>query len=299
MLNIELSIIILNKLYEEIIMKDKILENIKTYILTTIGCIIIAFSMNYFFAANKLAQGGVSGISLMIFYFTKINIGYIYLAINIPLILASYKFLGKDFTLKTLYATLVLTVFLKLFSNMGEPMNDILVASIFGGGLSGIGVGIIFMAGGSSGGIDIIAKIVNKYKGISIAKVMLSLDLLVLSFVAILFEKDIFLYTLISVIVASKMIDIIQEGIYSAKGVTIVTSKSTEIKERIYSDLRRGVTLIQGKGGYTDSDFDIIYCVVGKYQLINLKNLVKEIDKNAFMSISLVHEVIGNGFPKS
>lgn len=280
-------------------MNDKIFEILKTYIITTLGCIILAFSINYFFAANKLAQGGVSGISLMIFYFTKINISYIYLALNIPLILASYKFLGKDFTIKTLYATLVLTIFLKLFSNMGEPMEDILVASIFGGALSGIGVGIIFMAGGSSGGLDIIAKIVNKYKGISIAKVLLSLDFIILSFVAILFKKDIFLYTLISVIVGSKMIDIIQEGIYSAKGVTIVTNKSCEIKERIYSDLKRGVTLIQGKGGYTDNDFDIIYCIVGKYQLINLKNLVKEIDKNAFMTITHVHEVVGNGFPKS
>ena len=245
-----------------------------------------------------MAEGGISGVALIIYYLIHIDVSYIYFAINIPLIIIGYKILGKDFIIKTLFATVILTFFLKLFENMKGPMEDILVASIFGGALNGLGIGIIFTAGGSSGGTDIIAKIVNKWKGIPISKVLLFLDFLILSSVALIFGKTIFMYTLISVVVSSKMIDIIQEGISSAKGVTIITSYPDEIKERIMSELGRGVTILCGKGGYTNNKIDIVYCVVGKYQLIKVKHIVKEIDSAAFMTVSEVNEVIGKGFAK-
>lgn len=279
-------------------MKNKILEHIKMYAITTIGCAILAFSINYFYLGNKLAEGGVAGIALIVHYLLHIDVSIIYFAINIPLIIVGYKILGKDFIVKTLFATIILTVFLKLFDNMRGPMDDILVASIFGGALNGIGIGIIFTAGGSSGGTDIIAKIVNKWKGVPISKVLLSLDFIILSSVAIIFGKNIFMYTLISVIVTSKVIDVIQEGISSAKGVTIITAHPNEIKERIMDEIGRGVTIICGRGGYTDKDMDIVYCVVGKYQLIKVKHIVKECDPTAFMTVSEVNEVIGNGFAK-
>ena len=269
---------------------------LKECFIVSIACIIMAFNTNYFYLGNKLAQGGVSGLSLIIHYTTDIDISYIYLALNIPLIIIAYIFIGKDFVFKTLFATIMLTIFLKVFGTFRGPIDDILMASIFGGGINGIAIGIIFYAGGSSGGTDIIAKIINKNYGIAIGKTLLTIDFIILSMVAFIFGKVIFMYTLISLLVSSKMIDIIQEGIYSAKGVTIITNKVEELRKKIMEDTGRGITLINAKGAYTQKEIGMLYCVVGKYQLMKVKSIVKEIDPMAFMIVNQVHEVIGKGF---
>ena len=269
---------------------------LKECFIVSIACIIMAFNTNYFYLGNKLAQGGVSGLSLIIHYTTNIDISYIYLALNIPLIIIAYIFIGKDFVFKTLFATIMLTIFLKVFGTFRGPIDDILMASIFGGGINGIAIGIIFYAGGSSGGTDIIAKIINKNYGIAIGKTLLTIDFIILSMVAFIFGKVIFMYTLISLLVSSKMIDIIQEGIYSAKGVTIITNKVEDLRKKIMEDTGRGITLINAKGAYTQKEIGMLYCVVGKYQLMKVKSIVKEIDPMAFMIVNQVHEVIGKGF---
>ena len=277
-------------------LSDKFIKIFKECSIVTIACIVMAFNINYFFLGNKLGQGGVSGLSLILHYLTNIDISYIYLGLNIPLIVIAYIFIGKNFVFKTLFATLVLTIFLKVFGTFRGPIDDILMASIFGGGINGIAVGTIFYAGGSSGGTDIIAKIINKHYGIAIGKVLLTIDFIILSMVAFIFGKVIFMYTLISLLVSAKMIDIIQEGIYSAKGVTIITNKEEELRKRIMEDTGRGITLIDAKGGYTQKEIGMLYCVVGQYQLIKVKTIVKEVDPSAFMIVADVHEVIGNGF---
>ena len=277
-------------------LSDKFIKIFKECSIVTIACIVMAFNINYFFLGNKLGQGGVSGLSLILHYLTNIDISYIYLGLNIPLIVIAYIFIGKNFVFKTLFATLVLTIFLKVFGTFRGPIDDILMASIFGGGINGIAVGTIFYAGGSSGGTDIIAKIINKHYGIAIGKVLLTIDFIILSMVAFIFGKIIFMYTLISLLVSAKMVDIIQEGIYSAKGVTIMTNKVEELKNRIMEDTGRGITLINAKGAYTQKEIGMLYCVVGKYQLMKVKNIVKEIDPEAFMIVNQVHEVVGKGF---
>ena len=271
---------------------------LKECFIVSIACIIMAFNTNYFYLGNKLAQGGVSGLSLIIHYITEIDISYIYFALNIPLIIVAYIFIGKDFVFKTLFATIILTIFLKVFGSFRGPIDDILMASIFGGGINGIAIGIIFYAGGSSGGTDIIAKIINQHYGVAIGKVLLTIDFIILSMVAFIFGKVIFMYTLISLLVSSKMIDIIQEGIYSAKGVTIITNRVEELRKKIMEDTGRGITLINAKGAYTQKEIGMLYCVVGKYQLMKVKSIVKELDPMAFMIVSQVHEVIGKGFLK-
>ena len=255
-------------------MSNKYFQIIKEYSIVTLACVVMAFNINYFFLANKLAEGGIAGISLIIHYLTNIDIGYLYFILNIPLIILAYMFIGKDFLIKTLFATLVLTIFLKIFGNFRGPIDDILMAAIFGGGINGIAIGIVFYAGGSTGGTDIIAKIINKYYGIAIGKILLTIDFIILSMVAFIFGKIIFMYTLISLLVSAKMVDIIQEGIYSAKGVTIMTNKVGELKNKIMEDTGRGITLINAKGAYTQ----------------------KEIDPEAFMIVNQVHEVVGKGF---
>ena len=277
-------------------MSNKYLQFIKEYIIVALACVVMAFNINYFFVGNKLAEGGVSGLSLIIHYLSHIDVSYLYFALNIPLIILAYIFLGKNFLLKTLFATFVLSVFLKVFASFSEPLDDILLAAIFGGAINGIAIGIVFYAGGSTGGMDIVAKIVNKYTGIPISRILLATDFIVLSIVAVIFGKVIFMYTLISLVISSKMIDIIQVGIYSAKGVTIITTKEDEIRKRIMEDTGRGITLIDAKGGYTQKEIGMLYCVVGQYQLIKVKTIVKEVDPSAFMIVADVHEVIGNGF---
>ena len=277
-------------------MSNKYLQFIKEYIIVALACVVMAFNINYFFVGNKLAEGGVSGLSLIIHYLSNIDVSYLYFALNIPLIILAYIFLGKNFLLKTFFATFVLSVFLKVFASFSEPLDDILLAAIFGGAINGIAIGIVFYAGGSTGGIDIIAKIINKYTGIPISRILLATDFIVLSIVAVIFGKVIFMYTLISLVISSKMIDIIQVGIYSAKGITIITTKEDEIRKRIMEDTGRGITLIDAKGGYTQKEIGMLYCVVGQYQLIRVKTIVKEVDPSAFMIVADVHEVIGNGF---
>ena len=277
-------------------MSNKYLQFFKEYIIVALACMVMAFNTSYFFIGNKLAQGGVSGLSLIIHYLSNIDMSYLYFALNIPLIILAYIFLGKNFLLKTLFATFVLSVFLKIFASFSEPLEDILLAAIFGGAINGIAIGIVFYAGGSTGGIDIIAKIINKYTGIPISRILLTTDFIVLSMVAVIFGKVIFMYTLISLVISSKMIDIIQVGIYSAKGITIITTKEDEIRKRIMEDTGRGITLIDAKGGYTQKEIGMLYCVVGQYQLIRVKTIVKEVDPSAFMIVADVHEVIGNGF---
>ena len=277
-------------------MSNKYLQFLKEYTIVALACIAMAFNINYFFVGNKLAQGGVSGLSLIIHYLSNIDISYLYFVLNIPLIILAYIFLGKNFLLKTLFATFILSVFLKVFASFSEPLDDILLAAIFGGAINGIAIGIVFYAGGSTGGIDIIAKIINKYTGIPISRILLTTDFIVLSIVAVIFGKVIFMYTLISLVISSKMIDIIQVGIYSAKGITIITTKEDEIRKRIMEDTGRGITLIDAKGGYTQKEIGMLYCVVGQYQLIKVKTIVKEVDPSAFMIVADVHEVIGNGF---
>ena len=277
-------------------MSNKYLQFIKEYIIVALACVVMAFNINYFFVGNKLAEGGVSGLSLIIHYLSNIDVSYLYFALNIPLIILAYIFLGKNFLLKTFFATFVLSVFLKVFASFSEPLDDILLAAIFGGAINGIAIGIVFYAGGSTGGMDIIAKIINKYTGIPISRILLTTDFIVLSMVAVIFGKVIFMYTLISLVISSKMIDIIQVGIYSAKGITIITTKEDEIRKRIMEDTGRGITLIDAKGGYTQKEIGMLYCVVGQYQLIKVKTIVKEVDPSAFMIVADVHEVIGNGF---
>jgi len=277
-------------------LSDKFIKIFKECSIVTIACIVMAFNINYFFLGNKLGQGGVSGLSLILHYLTNIDISYIYLGLNIPLIVIAYIFIGKNFVFKTLFATIILTIFLKIFGSFRGPIDDILMASIFGGGINGIAIGIIFYAGGSSGGTDIIAKIINKHYGIAIGKTLLTIDFIILSMVAFIFGKVIFMYTLISLLVSAKMVDVIQEGIYSAKGVTIITNKVEELRKKIMEDTGRGITLINAKGAYTQKEIGMLYCVVGKYQLIKVKSIVREVDPEAFMIVNQVHEVVGKGF---
>jgi len=219
-----------------------------------------------------------------------------YFVINIPLLIMGWKLVGRDFLFKTLYGTSCLSFLITLTETWKGPSNDIMLGSIYGGVLIGIGLGLIFMVNGSTGGTDVVARILNRYFDIPLGRTMLILDVVILGIAAIFFGKEIVMYTLISMTIVSKAIDYFQDGYTKAKGITIISSKSEEIKERIMNETGRGTTIIKGEGGFTGNEIDLLFCVVSKFEVTKVKTIVKETDSFAFLTISDVSEVLGEGF---
>lgn len=277
-------------------MNNKILKYLKEYLIITVGCFFYAVSINYFFISNHLAEGGVAGICLILFYLFKLPVGIMYFVINIPLLIMGWKLVGRDFLFKTLYGTSCLSFLITLTETWKGPSNDIMLGSIYGGVLIGIGLGLIFMVNGSTGGTDVVARILNRYFDIPLGRTMLILDVVILGIAAIFFGKEIVMYTLISMTIVSKAIDYFQDGYTKAKGITIISSKSEEIKERIMNETGRGTTIIKGEGGFTGNEIDLLFCVVSKLEVTKVKTIVKETDSFAFLTISDVSEVLGEGF---
>ena len=271
-------------------------EWLKDIALISAGAFIYAFGVNYFFVANKLADGGIAGISVILHYLFNFNISTTYLVLNVPLVIMGYKLIGGKFIIKTFYGTAMTSLAFRVFQNYLGPMDDKLIASIFGGLIIGIGLGTIFVGGGSSGGADILVKILNKYFDIPVGKAFLALDSFVLSALGILFGRDIFMYTLVGLFISTKAIDFIQDGVDKAKALMIISDKSDEIKNEIMKQTGRGVTIINARGGYTNDNKEVLYCILGRYEVTTVKRIIKNIDRKAFMSISEVSEVLGEGF---
>lgn len=269
---------------------------IKDVLLITIGAFIYAFGVNYFFVANGLSDGGFAGICVILYYLFGFNISITYLVLNIPVIILGYKLIGGTFILKTFYGTAMTSLAFKIFENLQNPMSDKLIASIFGGILMGIGLGTIFIGGGSSGGSDVLVKILNKYFSISIGKAFLLLDFIVLSIAGFLFGKEVFMYTLVGVFITTKAIDFIQDGVEKSRGITIISDKTDAIIDAIMDKTGRGTTILNGKGGYTKDNKEIIYCVVRRYEETTIKRIIRSIDRNAFVTVVDVTEVLGEGF---
>lgn len=286
----------MNKKFKKLFSNVSYKDIFKDGSLITIGAFIYAFGVNYFFVANKMADGGVAGICTILYYLFNFNISTSYALINIPLILIGYKLIGGKFILKTFYGTIATSIAFRVLQNFLGPMDDKIMASLFGGVLIGIGLGIIFIAGGSSGGADILVKILNKYFNIPIGKGFLILDTIVLGFLGFLFGKEVFMYTLVGLFTSAKVIDVIQDGFDSTKSIGIISDKSFEIKEKIMEELERGTTILCAKGGYKGDPKEVIYCIVNRYEVSTVKKIVKNIDKKAFIFISDVAEVLGEGF---
>lgn len=265
----------------------------------SIGAIIFAFGLKNFIIASNLAEGGFTGVALTIHYFTGWPTGIILFMLNIPLIIISWKKLGKDFFFNTLLGVFIVSFAIDIIPDINITTKDLLFSALYGGVFSGIGLGIIFRSGGSTGGVDIIARLIHDYNGISMGKVFLVFDLIVLSMVAVFFGLEISLYSLVTVYLFSHIVDRIVEGFNHAKAVTIITPSASELAHVINKDMDRGATIMQGIGSYTREQKDILYVIVSKHQLLRLKNLVRQFDPKAFIIVNDVYEVLGEGFKRS
>ena len=274
-------------------------ESIKEFALITMGIFLVAVSVVYFFEPNNIAAGGITGLAIVInHYIPFISIGPLVLMMDAILFIVALIVLGAKFGAKTIYSSFLLSTSMWIMQTF-IPINitnDLILATIFGTLISAVGMAIVFNANASTGGTDIIAKILNKFFHIEIGKSLLIVDFLVTLLGAVTFGINIGLYGLLAVIINGVVIDNIIAGFKTKSEITIISEKNKEISKFILDDLERGCTFIKGIGGFTGKDTSILYTVLDRNEFIKLKNKIKEIDKNAFITVGEVHEGMGEGF---
>lgn len=272
------------------------------------GAGIFSFGIYFLVIPFHFYEGGATGITLITYYLFKIPVSIMNLLINIPLFVLAWKLLGKKSLYLSLLGTFSVSAWMAIFEAM--PLShryhhfvfdafkgDILLACIASGVVLGLGLGIIFNAGGTTGGTDILARIFNKYTSLSMGKLMLIVDAIVLTTVVVVFQDvRTAMYTLFFILIDTLVIDLIGEGGFAGKGFLIVTSKPEEIAQKVSDDLGRGITFIRGMGYYSRKDLDIVYCVVSRNEMKQMKDIINQIDPFAFITISEAHEILGEGF---
>lgn len=261
-----------------------------------LGSLIVALSFNLFLVPNGIASGGVSGISILVQELTGITPALTQWALNIPLFIAGLLMLGRKFGAKTLLGTVVLPLFVLLTAHMPAPTDNPILAAIYGGIGVGLGLGLVFRGGGSTGGLDLAAQILHRYTGLPYSLAIVCFDGCVIIAAGIIFTPEVSLYALIALFVTSKTIDIVQNGLQLSKVAFIISERSEEVAEAILHDLDRGLTRLDGHGGYTGAGRTVLMVVVGQNEVPKLKQLVRSIDSGAFVIISNTAEVLGQGF---
>jgi len=273
---------------------------LKPIIIIIIGTLIFGFGIIHFNLQNGLAHGGFTGITLLLYYLFEINPSLSNLLLNIPLFLIGYKLFGRLMLIYSLIGTVCLSISLRFFElnpvTQLPLQDDLILVAIFAGVFTGTGLGMIFLAGGTTGGVDILARLANKYFGMSLGRFMFSFDVVVISISLIHLSLTQAMYTLVTVFVAGRVIDFIIEGASAAKSTMIISSKTDELSKAIIQQMSRGSTVLTGKGSFTSDERSVLYCVVHRNELVQLKNLIHDVDPYAFFSINDVREVSGEGF---
>ncbi|NLZ46532.1 MAG: YitT family protein [Clostridiales bacterium] len=277
----------------------KILRNrVGNYLLLIFGSIIYGLSVGMFLEPKNIAPGGVTGVSIMVNSFSNISVGTLVLLINIPLLILAFFKLGKGFFLKTLITIIMVSFWIDFFSRFNNVTNEYILSSLAGGALLAVGIGLIFHGGGTTGGSDIIVKMLrNKYPHIKTGTLFIIIDGVIASASGIVFgDIEIAMYALIALFVCSSVLDIVLYGADEAKLVFIFSSNSKEILDKIITTLDAGASFVSGQGGYTKKETKIIICALKKQRLPKLNDLVKETDDKAFMVVSSASEIFGVGF---
>ena len=272
--------------------KNNLLQNLISFIGITAGAMLAAFSIQTFLSPNMILDGGVIGISMIISKLTGLSLSIFTIILNIPFLLIGYKNLGKNFLIKALYAMLLFSAFLTMFQNVHELTDDILLATIYGGIILGIGVGLVIRCGGCLDGTESVAIIINKKTSLSTGQIIMIFNIFIYLTAGILFGLDKALYSLLMYFITFKIIDLVSEGLEQAKAAMIITEHGDEIAKQIYNKLGRTATFIQGNG-LVSGKKDILYCVLTRMEISRLRAIVNEEDETAFVTITEVSEIIG------
>ncbi|EDK33628.1 YitT family protein [Clostridium kluyveri] len=275
----------------------KIFKVFVKFLFMLIGATMAAVALEIFLIPNSVIDGGVTGISIMSSYLTGLPLGLFIFILNIPFLIIGYKHIGKTFTISTLFSVTALSIIVSFLEPVKSITNDTLLASVFGGILLGIGIGLIMRNGGCSDGTEIIAIILDKRTGFSIGEVVMIINIFILSSAGIIFGWDRAMYSMVTYFIAFKLIDITVEGLDESKAVLIITDKSQDITDALLARLGRGVTLLDGKGGYTNTPTNVLYVIVSRLEISKLKSIVSDFDRNALITIGHV-EVSGKSYKK-
>ena len=272
-------------------------QQIRDYLAITVGTILIAFAIKNIFDPVSMVTGGVSGAAIILKELWQVPLWLTNTVLNIPLFLAAFRMMGWQFIGRTLYSTAMLSAALYVLPEMGLVKEDMILSALFGGVLSGVGTGLVFLGGCTTGGTDMMAALIQKYmRHYSIAQIMQFIDGLIVIVGMYVFGIQRALYAIIAVYLVTKVSDSLIEGLKFSKQTFIVTEKPDEVARVIMEDLDRGATGICGKGMYSGQEKTIIFCVVNKKEIVKLKELVDDIDPNAFVIVSDAREVHGEGF---
>ncbi|MBE0680409.1 MAG: YitT family protein [Anaerolineales bacterium] len=281
---------------------------IRDYLLIILSSLIQAVSLRLFFIPANLASGGVSGISQLINHFTGWPIGLMVLIGNIPLFLLGWRFLGgSKFAMRTAVAIITYSLLTDLLLKIpafvsysqiliNDLQGDIFLSALYGAIISGIGYGLVYRARGTSGGSDILARILNRWRGVPMTQSYLIVDTAVILSAGFVFGWKLALYAMITLYVSGLVSETVLEGGGTVRTAMIMTARADDVSNRVIEELARGVTYLEGRGAYTGNSRPVLYCVVSRAEVASLKAIVHESDPEAFMVIGTAHEAFGEGF---
>lgn len=276
--------------------KQEQVKRLKETLYVTLGAFILAISVNLIFLPNQIVAGGASGLSIVLNELFGWNVALTLYAINIPLLILCFLLLGKDVGLKTIYGSLINPFFIAITGSLPPLTNNIFLATLYGGVLTGIGLGLVFRGNASTGGSAIISQIVNKYFKISLGVSVFVVDGFVIATALFVFTKDTVLFSLISLFIIGRVIDRVQVGVLRSKNLFIISDKYEAIHQIFIKELDKGVTLLPIEGGYTQKQGKIIMTVIPEKEFMAIKEAILAIDETAFFVALDASEVNGRGF---
>ena len=280
------------------IRKRSLEHKLKQYAGVSLGCLIASCSINLFLVPSHLLTGGATGIAIIFYYLAGLPIGLQTFLYNIPLLIAAWKLMGREYTIDIIIGTAIFSFCLDAtrFLNAYAPLDDVMLAAIFGGVFNGIGYGIVFRMDGSTGGFDIIGAIVKKFYALHMGGVIFAFNCMIMVVAGFLFGVAPAMFTLIMMFINATVTDKVIAGFNSRKAVLIVSEKAEQIAEDIILELGRGVTFLHGQGAFTHKERDVVFVAVTLTQVAKIKFITNDIDPNAFMIIMSASEVMGKGF---
>lgn len=263
-----------------------------------IGASLFSVALEIFLVPNNIIDGGIVGISIITSHLSGLPLGVFLFVLNLPFLIIGYKQIGKTFAISTLLGVTVMSIGTTLLHPVPGLTDDHLLAAVFGGILLGIGVGLVLRYGGSLDGTEIVAVLLNKKSPFSVGEIVMFMNLFILSSAGFVFGWDRAMYSLISYYIAFKMIDLTIEGFQESKAVWIISDNHKDLGDAIVARLGRGVTYLNGEGGYTGDDKKVIFCIITRLEEAKLKLIVEEVDENAFLAVGNIHDVRGGQFKK-
>lgn len=274
--------------------KEKFFSFLNKMFFLTLGPFIAAFALEVFLVPNNIIDGGIVGISIILSYLTKINLGLLIFVINVPFFFLAFNKIGKKFVIQTFYAIGMLSLAVNFLTSHHLPVtHDLLLSTVFGGIILGTGVGLVLKHEGSLDGTEIMSLVLSKKFGFSVGEWIMTFNIFIYGASGLVFGWNKAMYAVLTYFIAFKVIDVVLEGLNSAKSIRIISDKSYEIGQELLDKLNIGVTYLNGVGAYSGKEKTIVFCVISRLEMAKMKEIIKNIDPHAFISVVDVHEAYG------